>query len=105
MDALTTETRIFRRRLEEERKVGRARAALQLLCGIDLDDVAAAGEAGRVQAAARVRRRLERERLKGLRLHWSYDLDRHIALKQALDMLGASATGPQDKSGRRSDRA
>ena len=32
-------------------------------------------------------RAIERERLRGMRRHWSYDLNRHIALKQALDSL------------------
>jgi len=30
---------------------------------------------------------IERERLRGVRKHWSYDLNRHISLKQALDRL------------------
>ncbi len=33
----------------------------------------------------RLERLLERERLKGLNRHWSYDLNRHIALKQLRD--------------------
>jgi hypothetical protein len=104
MDALSLEATLFRQRLEDERKARRARAALRLLCGIDMDDAEAADEVWRAQAAARVRRRLEQERLKGLRRHWSYDLDRHIALKQALDMIGPRAADAQNKSGRRSDR-
>jgi len=35
-------------------------------------------------------RLIERERQKGVIGHWSYDLNRHIALKQALDRLKAA---------------
>lgn len=63
------------------------RAALLCLSGVDLDE----GEKLRGEARARFCRRLarliERERQKGVRRHWAYDLNRHIALKQALDAL------------------
>jgi hypothetical protein len=36
---------------------------------------------------------IERERQRGIRKHWSYDLNRHIALKQALDKLRETASG------------
>ena len=38
-------------------------------------------------------RMIERERQRGMRKHWSYDLNRHIALKQALDSLRPAVTG------------
>lgn len=62
-------------------------AAMQLVCGIDLS--AAIETRGEEQASLirRLERILERERLKGMRRHWSYDLNRHIALKQVLDRL------------------
>ncbi len=65
------------------------RAALQIIAGIDMDALLAAEPPERRQAAQRLARLIERERLKGLRGHWSYDLNRHIALKQALDRLEA----------------
>ncbi len=65
------------------------RAALQIIAGIDMDALLAAPPPERRQAAQRLARLIERERLKGLRGHWSYDLNRHIALKQALDRLEA----------------
>ena len=34
-----------------------------------------------------LRRRIERERLRGALGHWTYDLNRHISMKQALDRL------------------
>ena len=65
-------------------------AALQLSCGIDLREAMLAGPERRTELLTRLRRAIERERLKGLRRHWSYDLNRHIALKQALDRLTPS---------------
>jgi len=65
----------------------RQRAALQLACGIDFADALASIGAERENKRSRIVRALERERLKGPRKHWNYDLNRHIALKQALDRL------------------
>jgi len=62
-------------------------AALHLLCGIDLQRTLQAPPAELGAIVARVRRILERERLKGCRKHWNYDLNRHIALAQAVDRL------------------
>ena len=62
-------------------------AAVRLLCGFDLQIALAAPGEERRKLAGRIERLLERERLKGMRRHWSYDLDRHIALKQARDRL------------------
>ena len=42
---------------------------------------------------------MERERLRGMRRHWSYDLNRHIALKQVLDKL-RSLAGVETSRGR-----
>ena len=62
-------------------------AAMQLVCGIDLSAALAAESELQARYIRRIERVIERERLKGLRRHWSYDLNRHIALKQALDLL------------------
>ena len=72
---------------ETRAAAARQRFALHILCGIDMDAVMAARPAERRHAAGLVERRLKRERLKGLNGHWSYDLNRHIALKQALVWL------------------
>jgi hypothetical protein len=69
----------------------RQTAALFILCGIDLAAGLGACAEERGRLATRVRRLIERERLRGVNRHWSYDLNRHIALKQALDRL---ALGP-----------
>ena len=63
------------------------RAALLLAAGIDIGAALAAPPSKRGGLIARLERLIERERLRGLRRHWSYDLNRHISLKQALDRL------------------
>ncbi|MHC1549709.1 cytoplasmic protein [Phyllobacterium sp. K27] len=65
----------------------RQRLALQMFCNADLDELLAQDEASRLHMCRRLSRLIERERLKGTRGHWSYDLNRHIGLKQALDRL------------------
>lgn len=75
----------------------RQRAALHLACGMDLTALKDMTPQEAARTAASLDRAIERERQKGLRRHWSYDLDRHIALKQARDGLrvrhaGASPT-------------
>lgn len=70
------------------------RVALQILCGIDIDAVMAGTAQERRTAARQLARMIERERLKGLRGHWGYDLNRHIALKQALDRIALPRERP-----------
>ncbi|MDQ0998514.1 cob(I)alamin adenosyltransferase [Phyllobacterium ifriqiyense] len=69
----------------------RQRLALQIFCNIDLDQLPGKDEASRVHMCRRLIRLIERERLKGTSGHWSYDLNRHIGLKQALDRLQGQA--------------
>lgn len=69
--------------------MARARVSVSLLCGEDLDIVLAGDRQARMKLAQKLVRRLERERLKGLCGHWSYDLNRHIGLRQALDLVAA----------------
>lgn len=78
---------------EDELSQARQRIALQILCNIDLNTVAAQDDASKSHLCRRLRRLIERERLKGAKGHWSYDLNRHIGLKQALDSLEASMSG------------
>lgn len=82
----------FRFRAEQQKRYGQAmqRAALQIIAKIDLDEVLTASADIQRAAIRKVRRLIERERLKGTGKHWSYDLNRHIALKQALDRLKQS---------------
>ena len=62
-------------------------AALQIACHFDLAEALSAEPGVRARIVLRLERMIERERLRGARKHWSYDLNRHIALKQALDRL------------------
>jgi len=71
----------------EERMGAMQRAALQIVAGIDMDTLLNASKDEKNRAENRLTRLIERERLKGVSGHWSYDLNRHIALKQALDRL------------------
>jgi hypothetical protein len=77
----------FRAARARETAEARQSAAFFLACGFDLSQALAACGAERLKAIARLERLIERERLKGGRRHWSYDLNRHIALKEALDRL------------------
>jgi len=71
----------------QERMNSVQRVALQIIAGIDMDSLLQASDDEKRQAQSKLVRLIERERLKGVNGHWSYDLNRHIALKQALDRL------------------
>jgi len=64
-------------------------AAVRIACGIDLPENGDGERAQLEKAMARVERAIQRERMKAARAHWSYDLNRHIALKLARDDLRA----------------
>ena len=87
MDDIRSEFSRFQARKSSETAFAGQLAALQLVCGIDLSSALAAGPEEKARLQHRLRRAIERERLRGMRRHWSYDLNRHIALKQALDRL------------------
>jgi hypothetical protein len=87
VDVLENEIAAYGARKDAEIAEARQIAALQLSCGIDLSCALRAGEPERARLKLRIARRLNRERMRGLERHWSYDLNRHIALKQALDRL------------------
>lgn len=100
MKHLIEEARAFGRSKAEEVEEARRRVAMQLLCGIDLADAAGMPPDRRAQLIRHLERLIERERLKGMRRHWSYDLNRHIALKQVLDRLrGGSEAGKRAEQG------
>ncbi len=85
--ALREATQAFLKTRNEDRMNAIQRAALQIIAGIDMDKLLRAPAEEQLQAKGRLNRLIERERLRGMRGHWSYDLNRHIALKQALDRL------------------
>ena len=81
----------FARRQSALGERARQTAAVSLLCGFDLTAALGAKNEDRLRYARSIARAIERERLKGARKHWSYDLNRHIALKQALDAMREDA--------------
>lgn len=87
MHSFSSEAAAFRSRKQAETSEARQRAALQLSCGIDLSDTFCSGAESALHLIGRIDRAIERERLKGVNRHWSYDLNRHIALKQVRDRL------------------
>ncbi|PWL19048.1 cytoplasmic protein [Falsochrobactrum shanghaiense] len=86
--ALRSATKAFLAARAEERMNAMQRVALQIIAGIDMDKLQVASREEKRHARGRISRLIKRERLKGVNGHWSYDLNRHIALKQALDRLG-----------------
>lgn len=68
-------------------RFSRASMALQLAVGLDLGAVLSTSAETRCAILPRIQRALRREHLRGVARHWSYDLNRHIALKQALDYV------------------
>lgn len=87
MNDICVQARSFGARKAAEIENARQRAALHLACGIDLAEALAAEPELKLKFIRRIERAIERERLKGIHRHWSYDLNRHIALKRALDRL------------------
>lgn len=93
MNRLGEELSAFRRRKEGEQLAARQNVAFFLATGTELTDALTISSGERRRLAIRLERLLERERLRGMRRHWSYDLNRHIALKQALDRLRRPVRG------------
>jgi hypothetical protein len=87
VNGLSGDIRAFRQRKGEELAQARQSAAFFLATGIDLTEALAWQGDQRSRLGLKLERMIERERLRGMRRHWSYDLNRHIALKQALDRL------------------
>lgn len=87
MRDLSREIAAFRHEKLAELTDARQRAALQLCCGIELNDAIGCSSELTIALLKRLERAIERERLRGVNRHWSYDLNRHIALKQVRDRL------------------
>lgn len=94
MEALQEQVAAFLDRKENRAAEARQSAAFFLISGIDLDRALEMPDAEKAVVLARVGRLMRRERLKGMKRHWSYDLNRHIALKQAYDRLKRSRAAP-----------
>lgn len=87
MPVTTEEALEFIRAGREAASHARRLVAFQLATGLDLAQALAAPPGERERIVRRVSRLVERERLKGAGRHWSYDLNRHIALAEALNCL------------------
>lgn len=105
MARLEREAALFRKRKKQEIDKAGQRVAVRLCCGFDLPDTASAGREALALAAARIWRAIQRERMKAAKAHWSYDLNRHIALKQAHDELARVLAGGVDAAERTYRRA
>lgn len=89
MHTLFKQAQEFQREKAEIASLARQRSAFFLSTGVDLDETLARPPCERRPVIQRLRRLIEKERLKGAARHWSYDLNRHIALKAALNTLSA----------------
>jgi hypothetical protein len=87
---LQLEAAAFRERQAEERRTAAQNVAFYLATGIDLRVALDGDEQQRHRTMMSLLRLLERERQRGLAGHWAYDLNRHVALKEALDRIKAS---------------
>ena len=87
MRRLGQQAREFTERQTDEARFSCAAAALRLSAGIDLRAMLRASAKDRQEMLPKIQRALMRERVRGKARHWSYDLNRHIALKQAFDYL------------------
>lgn len=98
MDNLQQAAKHWRAEGEESARFLRASAALQLMVGLDLKTILAAPLDARRTILPRIKLALRREHLRGIARHWSYDLSRHIALKQALDYVVTGSAGDKTKT-------
>lgn len=99
MKPLEAEVQTFIESKESRHAFSTQLAALFLTSGIDLGEALRATPPRRREIRLRVERLIERERLRGAAQHWSYDLNRHIALKQALRRLADLDVATQTGSG------
>ena len=93
MNGLRQEIAAFLENKQSTALEARQLAALQIACHLDLAEALRAEPAARATVVLKLERMIERERQRGMRKHWSYDLNRHIALKQALDSLRPAVPG------------
>lgn len=88
---LLRETAAFRQNRGEETEKARINACLQLAGAPMLEALGGAGPLKLAQYARRLRLGIAKERRRGLLRHHRYDLNRHIAMKQALDAVTRQA--------------
>jgi hypothetical protein len=88
---LLRETAAFRQNRAQETERVRINACLQLAGAPVLEALGGAGPVKLAQYARRLRLGIAKERRRGVARHHRYDLNRHIALKQALDAVTRQA--------------
>jgi hypothetical protein len=93
---LLRETAAFRQNRMQETEKLRINSCLQLAGAPQLDSLGGAGPVKLAQFARRLKLGIAKERRRGLLRHHGYDLNRHIAMKQALDAVTRQA---QTKNG------
>jgi hypothetical protein len=84
---LLRETAAFRQNRTQEMEKSRINACLRLAGAPLIEALGRAGPLKLAQCARRLRLGIAKERRRGLLRHHRYDLNRHIALKQALDAV------------------
>ena len=88
---LLRETAAFRQNRAQETERARINACLKLAGAPALDALGAADPLKLAQYARRLRLGIAKERRRGLLRHHRYDLNRHIAMKRALDAVTGAA--------------
>lgn len=101
MFRIANEAREFATERERRERHARRLAALQLACGVDFAAALTQAGTAREGVIRRVRRVIERERLRGAAGHADYSLDRHIALSESLAQLEAKPSRKQNGARRR----
>jgi hypothetical protein len=93
---LLRETAAFRQNRMLETENVRINACLQLAGAPTMEALSCAGPVKLAQYARRLKLGIAKERRRGVARHHRYDLNRHIAMKQALDAVTRQA---QTKNG------
>ncbi len=101
LDALEDEAAAFAERRKTEIDEAAVRFALAMHFRTDVEAVKTMSPAEKTSLASRIIRALRRERLKGLKSHWGYDLNRHIGLKKALAFVARAEENAADGACRR----
>ena len=89
---LETSKALFLKRKKTLHRVAQMRFTAALVLGVDIDEIARMSEPARAGLLRRTRRMIERERLRGVAGHRSYDFNRHLALKNLRDNLVAGGS-------------
>ena len=84
---LMREVAAFRRSRDADHQSSRLAACLNGAGIASLADLSSAAPGELARAAKLLKRKIDRERIRGMARHRLYDLNRHISLKRALDAV------------------